>query len=155
MKLTEKQKRFADYYIETGNATQAYIDAGYKVKGARANAARMIANDSIKKYIQERIAEKEDERIAKQDEVLRYLTKVMRREEKEHQVVTVKRSRSWYEDGKKQTVEEEVAEIVDIPSRLADANKAAELLGKRYVMWTDKQQIEGTQQVVIQNDLDD
>lgn len=34
MKLTEKQKKFADYYIELGNATQAAIKAGYSKKTA-------------------------------------------------------------------------------------------------------------------------
>lgn len=146
MKLTEKQKRFADYYIETGNATDSYIKAGYKAttrKVAEANARKLLANYSLKNFIDERIAAKEDEQIAKQDEVLRYLTKVMRREEKEHTVVTLRRSRSWYDDkGKKHTEESETAEVVEIPSRLTDSNKAAELLGKRYAMWTDKQQVE-------------
>ncbi|CAM3731436.1 terminase small subunit [Mesobacillus zeae] len=156
MKLTEKQKRFADYYIETGNATQSYIDAGYKATSrqvAEANARKLLANYSVKKLIDERMAEKEDEQIAKQDEVLRYLTKVMRREEKEHQVVTLRRSRSWYEDGKKQTVEEEVSEIVEIPSKLSDANKAAELLGKRYAMWTDKQTVDVQGAVTFVDDI--
>lgn len=158
MKLTEKQKRFADIYIETGNATQSYIDAGYKAtsrKVAEANARKLLANYSLKKHIDERIAEKEDEQIAKQDEVLRYLTKVMRREEKEYQVVTLRKSRSWYEDGKKQTVEEEVPEIIELPSRVSDANKAAELLGKRYVLWTDKKEFEGNLGVTIVDDIDD
>lgn len=157
MKLTEKQKRFADYYIETGNATEAY-QRSYKCKRstADANGTKLLGNARIKTYIDERIAEKEDEQIAKQDEVLRYLTKVMRREEKEHSVVTLKSSRSWYdEDGKKNTVEEEKVEIVAIPSRLSDSNKAAELLGKRYVMWTDKTDISMTGELEINVSLSD
>jgi len=156
MKLTEKQKRFADYYIETGNATDAYEKA-YKCKRSTAdtNGPKLLGNTRIKEYIDERIAEKNDEQIAKQDEVLRYLTKVMRREEKEYQVVTLRKSRSWYEDGKKQTIEEEVPEIIEIPSRLSDSNKAAELLGKRYVMWTDKKEIDGNLGVTIVDDIDE
>lgn len=159
MKLTEKQRRFADYYIETGNATQSYIDAGYKAttrKVAEANARKLLANYSVKKFIEERIAEKDDEQIAKQDEVLRYLTKVMRREEMENTVVTLRSSRSWYDEaGKKNTVEEEKVEIVPIPTRVSDANKAAELLGKRYTLWTDKQQIDGNLGVTIVDDIND
>lgn len=146
MKLTEKQRRFADYYIETGNATEAYKKA-YNSKNdntAAKEGHKLLKNPKVTQEIESRIAEKESELIAKQDEVLKYLTKVMRREEMEHTVVTLKTSRSWYDDnGKKNTVEEEKVEIVPIPSRLSDSNKAAELLGKRYVLWTDKQQIEG------------
>ena len=89
---------------------------------------------------------KEDELIAKQDEVLRYLTEVMRREKKESIVVTLSRETSAYvpdENGsmRKQTIKEEVPETVEIPAKLSDANKAAELLGKRYGLFTDKLQL--------------
>ncbi|MFM9535502.1 terminase small subunit [Lysinibacillus sp. IITD104] len=50
-KLNPKQQAFADYYIEFGNATEAYIKAGYNEKGSRANSATLIANDSVKAYI--------------------------------------------------------------------------------------------------------
>ena len=86
MKLTEKQKRFADIYIETGNGTQSYIDAGYKATSrdvAEANAWKLLANYSVKKYIDDCIAEKDNRRIAKQDEILEFLTKVLRGEETE------------------------------------------------------------------------
>ncbi|UNT57902.1 terminase small subunit [Lysinibacillus capsici] len=56
-KLTPKQQAFADYYIELGNATEAYIKAGYNEKGSRASSARLIANDSVKAYIDERMEE--------------------------------------------------------------------------------------------------
>ncbi|AQW23482.1 terminase small subunit [Clostridium perfringens] len=110
-KLTPKQKAFADYYIETGNATEAYIRAGYNKKGARGNASRLIANDSIKRYIEERLKEIEDERIADGKEVLQYLTKVMRGEEKDQ---------------------------FGLDASLQDRTKAAELLGKRYRLFVDK-----------------
>ena len=48
MKLTEKQKRFAEEYIKLGNATQAYIDAGYSVtkrEVAEANARKLLGNN--------------------------------------------------------------------------------------------------------------
>lgn len=152
MKLTVKQRKFADKYLETGNAEVSAKFAGYSARG---NTTKLLQNTTIRNYMDERLEELESEAIAKQDEVLKYLTKVMRREEKEYQVVTLRKSRSWYEDGKKQTVEEEVPEVVEIPSKLSDSNKAAELLGKRYVMWTDKQQHEGNVGVIIVDDIED
>ena len=92
MKLTIKQKAFADYYIELGNATEAYIKAGYKVtkrEVAEANARKLLGNNSVKKYIDEKMKEIGDKRIADAKEVLEYLTRVIRNEEKEEVVVTV------------------------------------------------------------------
>ncbi|WP_042348275.1 terminase small subunit [Bacillus massiliigorillae] len=128
-KLTEKQKRFADYYIELGNATEAYLKAGYKEKGARANAARLIAKDSIRAYIDERLKDIESERIAKGEEVLKFLTSVMRGELTEQIPVGLG---------------EGAQRLEDKDTYLKDRVKAAELLGKRYSMWTEKQQVELT-----------
>lgn len=138
MKLTPKQKAFADYYIELGNATEAYIKAGYNKKGARANSSRLIANDNIKNYIDERFSQLEDERIAKADEVLKYLTRVMRGEETEEVVVI---------EGMGDGVSRAAITEKDIGAK--DRIKAAELLGKRYRLFTDKVEIEGEIPVVI------
>lgn len=62
-KLTEKQKKFADYYIELGNATQAAVNAGYSKKTARSQGQRLLTNVDIKNYIGKRMEEIEDERI--------------------------------------------------------------------------------------------
>lgn len=142
-KMTAKQQRFCDEYLIDLNATQAAIRAGYSKK-----TAGVIANENLKKpyiseYIEKRLAEKEKELIADQDEVMRYLTAVMRREKKEHVVVTLSRETSTYvpdDEGKmrKQTKKEEVPQIVEIPSRLMDSNRAAELLGKAYGIYTDR-----------------
>lgn len=129
-KLTPKQRAFADYYIETGNATEAYIRAGYNKKGARANSARLIANDSIKQYIDERLSKIEDARIAKGEEVLQYLTKVMRGEEKDQ---------------------------FGLDASLQDRTKAAELLGKRYRLFVDKVEADVNQQIIFtgEDELED
>jgi phage terminase small subunit len=140
MKLSEKQKRFADYYIELGNATEAYIRAGYKEKGARANASRLIANDSISTYIQARMAEKDKERIASQDEILETLTRILRGEEAGTELVGIGKG---------------AQEVEQLPPSIEAKIRAGELLGKRYAMWTDKQQVEGVMPVTIVNDLDD
>lgn len=85
-KLTPKQKAFADEYIKSGNATQAYIKAGYKVnseKVAKASASRMLTNVNLKSYIDVKMAEIESHKIADAKEVLEFYTSVMRGEKKE------------------------------------------------------------------------
>ena len=153
MELTEKQKRFVDYYIETGNATEAARRAGYQGKNLNRIASENLSK--LDSYIKERLESKEDSRIAKQDEVLRYLTSVMRREHAESVVVTLMEEKTTYvpdEHGtmRKQTIKHEVPQVVEIPAKLSDANKAAELLGKRYCLWTDKVDVtsEGIVQII-------
>ena len=160
MALTEKQKLFCEEYLIDLNATQAAIRAGYSEKTAYRIGADNLKKPQISEYIGERMRNKEDELIAKQDEVLRYLTEVMRREKKECIVVTLSRDTSTYvpdENGtmRKQTVKEEVPEIVEIPAKLTDANKAAELLGKRYGLFTDKLQLNTPTVPVILDNIPD
>ena len=143
-KMTAKQKRFCDEYLIDLNATQAAIRAGYSKKSSRAIANENLTKPYIKEYIEKRMAEKEAALIADQDEVMKYLSSVMRREHKESVVVTLQtKTEKWVKDEdtgklKKQTVTEEKPAVVDIPARLSDANKAAELLGKAYGIYTDK-----------------
>lgn len=142
-KMTAKQKRFCDEYLIDLNATQAAIRAGYSEKTARQIGTENLSKPSIKEYIEKRMAEKEAALIADQDEVMKYLSAVMRREKSENVVVTVSEKRTFYapdESGtmRKNTVEKEEAKIVQIPARLSDSNKAAELLGKAYGIYTDR-----------------
>lgn len=74
MKLTKKQQDFADYYIELGNAEKAAIKAGYSKSYARGNAHKLVANVSIKKYIDEKMAELASERIMSAQEILERLS---------------------------------------------------------------------------------
>lgn len=139
MALTEKQKRFCDEYLVDLNATQAAIRAGYSKKTAKQIAQQNLTKLDIQEYIKKRMAEKEDALIAKQDEVLQTLTRVLRRQEMDTVVVTCKERSSRYdENGKKVIVEKEVPRVVQIPTRVNDLNKAAELLGKRYGLYTEK-----------------
>ena len=80
LKLTLKQKKFADEYIISGNATQAAIKAGYSKKTAYRIGAENVKKVQIKAYIDERLAKIDSKKIAKQEEVLQYLTAVMRGE---------------------------------------------------------------------------
>ena len=142
-KMTAKQQRFCDEYLIDLNATQAAIRAGYSEKTAAVIATENLRKPNIRDYIEKRMAEKEEALIAKQDEVMKYLTAVMRRELSEHVVVTVSEEKSYYEPDsngtmRKRTEKRETPEIVEIPARLADANKAAELLGKAYTLFTDR-----------------
>lgn len=139
MALTEKQKRFCDEYLVDLNATQAAIRAGYSKKTAKQIAQQNLTKLDIQEYIKKRMAEKEDALIAKQDEVLQTLTRVLRRQEMDTVVVTCKERSSGYdENGKKVIVEKEIPRVVQIPTRVNDLNKAAELLGKRYGLYTEK-----------------
>lgn len=139
-KLTIKQKKFADEYIISGNAYQSAINAGYSENYAKGNVIKLLENVRVKKYINERLKEIEDQQIAKQDEILKYLTSVMRGEEKEE---TLSKNEFGGED------------ISKIQVSAKDRIKAAELLGKRYGSWTDKLEVEAESRVVIVDDLED
>lgn len=127
MKLTAKQKIFCDEYIISLNATQAAIKAGYSKKTARKIAAENLTKPVIQNYISERMKQKESSLIATQDEVLQYLTSVLRGESQTTDTVLV-----GIGDGY-----QEVQEVKKKPSE-KERLKAAELLGKRYGLYTDK-----------------
>lgn len=143
MRLTEKQKRFADYYIETGNATEAAIKAGYSQRTARFIGAENLTKPNIKSYVEQRLKELEDERIADATEVLQYLTSVMRGEITETRYIAV-----YDKDGS--FVEEREG-----PPTVRDRNKAAELLAKRYGLLNENMNINAEMAVKIVDDIDD
>jgi phage terminase small subunit len=78
--MNEQQKKFADYYIESGNATESYKRAGYKAKGnvAEANASRLLRNAKVMEYIAERNKQLESHRIADMTEVKEFWTNLLR-----------------------------------------------------------------------------
>lgn len=146
-KMTAKQQRFCDEYLIDLNATQAAIRAGYSKKTAGVIGDENLKKPYIREYIDNRMAEKENALIAGQDEVMKYLSAVMRREKTDSVVVTLSKEVTKYvpdENGtmRKQTVKEEVPEIVQIPAQIRDANKAAELLGKAYGIYSDRVEAE-------------
>lgn len=126
-KLNDRQKRFADEYLIDLNAERAAIRAGYSKRYARGNAYKLVANECIKEYIKKRMDEKEKELIADQDEVLKYLTSVLRGESLSTEIVV---------EGLGNGVSE--ARTMDKKPSEKDKLKAAELLGKRYGLYTDK-----------------
>lgn len=121
--LTLKQKRFADEYIITANATQAAIKAGYSKKYANTNAAKLLQNTTIKQYLDKRLKEIESEKTASIKEVMEYLTSVMRGEQTEQ----VLKSAGDYQQ-----------EITDIDVSAKDRLKAADLLNKIHQAREDK-----------------
>jgi phage terminase small subunit len=127
LKLTAKQKLFCDEYIISLNATQAAIKAGYAEKTAYAMGAENLRKPKIQSYISERMKQKESSLIATQDEVLQYLTSVLRGESQTTDTLLVGMGDGY----------QEVQEVEKKPSE-KDRLKAAELLGKRYGLYTDK-----------------
>ena len=83
MNLNPKQKAFADFYIETGNASEAARKAGYSQKNANVNGPRLLANAGIKEYINNRMAELESKRAMTADEVMLFYSAVVRGEVKD------------------------------------------------------------------------
>lgn len=137
--LTLKQKKFADEYIISANKCEAAILAGYSEKYAKSQSHKLLENVGIKKYIDERLAEIDSEKIANQTEILQYLSSVMRGKQTEQ---TLKSRGS-----------ELGQEIADIEVSAKDRIKAAELLGKRYGMWTEKVETIENSVVVIKDDI--
>ncbi|MBZ1530699.1 terminase small subunit [Leuconostoc mesenteroides] len=87
MKLTPKQKKFADEYIKTGNATQSAIEAGYSKKTAAVIATENLIKPNIKAYIAKCMAEIASKRVMSYTEAVELLTSIARGEEKETVVV--------------------------------------------------------------------
>lgn len=139
VRLTEKQKQFCDFYIETLNATEAALKAGYSSRTARFIGSENLTKPHIQNYIDQRLKELESRRIADAKEVLEYLTAVMRGEEEETVIV-------GGEFG--------IEKVKKEPS-IRERNKAAELLGKRYALFTERLDVDGSLSVQIIDDIPD
>lgn len=137
-KLTPKQQKFADYYVESGNATEAAIKAGYSKRTAKEIGAQNLTKLHVSEYIEARMKELQSERIADATEVLETLTAVLRGQKKGVALVGIGKGAQSVEE-----VEPTVAEKI----------RAAELLGKRYKLFTDKVETDGTTRVVIVDDV--
>ena len=146
MKLNARQKAFCEYYVATGNATDAAIKAGYSKRTAKSIGQRLLTFVDIKKYIDELMQKLESERIASAEEVLQILTSTMRGEIQEEVIVV---------EGEGDGISS--ARIMKKQVSAKERIKAAELLGKRYALFTDKTKIEGTLPVMIvgEDDLDE
>lgn len=120
--LTEKERIFADEYIKTTNATQSAIKAGYAENSASVTGSKMLRKPKVRQYIDAVMNERSKNTIATADEVLEYLTKVMNGEEKD---------------------------AFGLDASIADRTKAAELLGKRHMLFTDKVKLDAEIEIDI------
>jgi phage terminase small subunit len=139
--MNERQKRFADYYIETGNATQSAIKAGYSKKTAEIMGHENLRKPKIKSYIDERLKMQSDERIATAEEVLQLLTK-MARGQTEEEIATFNPAH-----GETEIISKKVSGREQV--------KAQELLGKRYRLFVDKIDVTANVPIKIIDDIED
>lgn len=135
--MNARQKRFCDEYLIDCNATQAAIRAGYSPKTAKQIGQRMLTNVDLKAYIDEQLERIHNEKTADAQEVLEYLTAVMRGQHTEQTL---------------QLIGDGVQKIADIDVSAKERLKAAELIGKRCGMFKDNVGID-LEPVVIVNDL--
>lgn len=148
-KFTDKQRVFCEEYLVDYNATQSAIRAGYSPKTANEQGARLLANVSIRAYIDKALAEQSKRTGINADRVLRELAKVgfvNATDVIDFDSATLKTNISPEDSAtiqsvKIKTIPTEDGNIVEREIKLCDKIKALELLGKRYALFTDK--IEG------------
>lgn len=116
IKLKPKELVFAEEWLKTTNATQSAIKAGYSARTAYSAGNRLLKKVDVRQYIDERLAEMKESSIADTNEVMQFLSSTMRGD---------------------------IPDQFGLDPALNDRIKAAELLGKRYKMFTDKQEISG------------
>jgi phage terminase small subunit len=134
--LTEKQRRFADEYIASGNVMDSAIKAGYSKAYAKSQSYKLLENVGIKAYVDERLEKIKSEKIADQTEILEFLTAVIRGEVAEPVLVL---------DGEGTQRIEHLRPPVNV------RKSAAVDLGKRYAMWTEKSIVENITPVFVED----
>lgn len=132
--MNARQKKFCDEYLIDCNATQAAIRAGYSPKTAKSIGQENLTKPDLKAYIDEQLERLHNEKTADAQEVLEYLTAVMRGQHTEQTL---------------QLVGDGVQTITDIDVSARERLKAAELIGKRYGMFKDNLDVGGSIPVVI------
>lgn len=135
--MTPRQQKFCDEYLISGNATEAAIKAGYSRKTAKQTGSENLSKPDLRAYIDEQLTKIHSAKIADAEEVMKYLTSVMRGEHTE-QVLKL--------------VGEGVQTVTDIDVSAKERLKAAELIGKRYGLFTEKVGLEGAVPVIITGD---
>lgn len=143
--MTDKQRKFCDEYLIDCNATRAYRKAYPNVKkdsSAAVCAAKLLRIAKVQEYINKQLEKISSEKIADAKEVMEYLTTVLRGES-QSEIVVIEGAGDGYSEAKKMN------KAPDEKERL----KAAELLGKRYGLFTDKLEVDGNAKVVITDDI--
>lgn len=138
--MTERQRRFCDEYIISGNATQAAIAAGYSSRTAKQTGQRLLTFVDLKTYIDKQLERLHNEKTADGQEVLEYLTSVMRGESASHVL-------AMCGDG--------CQEVISKPPDEKERLKAAELLGKRFGLFKENLTVDGDLDLSISVDYGD
>ena len=81
--LTKRQIDFVQEYMKTNNVRQSAIKAGYSPRTASVQGSRLLTNVKVSAYIQAITERLESDKIADIQEVMEYLTSVMRGEKKD------------------------------------------------------------------------
>lgn len=142
--LTERQRRFVDFYLQTGNLAESAKRAGYTARSASATGNELMRNPNVAAQLDARLKELESERVATAQEIQEYLTAVMRGEVEEDVVVNVGTGKGYTQ-----------ADKVRAQVTAKDRNKAAELLAKVRGMFVTKSEVEvnGGLPIVIKDDM--
>ncbi len=142
--LNERQKKFVDYYLQSSNATESAKKAGYSTKNAMQIGCELLRNPKIQTALNTRRKELESDRVAKTQEILEYMSSVMRGETTEEVVVNVG-------VGKGFTQAQKVVAKAGAKERL----KAAEMLAKVNGLFISKNELDinGAVPVVIVDDI--
>ena len=139
--MTDKQRKFAVEYLVDCNATRAYKAAYPRVKNdvvAATNGGRLLRNAEIKAYIEKKLEEISSAKTADAKEVMEYLTSVMRGDS-ESTICVVENTGNGYSKAK----------LIPKPPDEKERLKAAELIGKRFGLYTDKLDVESAVPIVI------
>ncbi|RAK21128.1 phage terminase small subunit [Anoxybacillus vitaminiphilus] len=160
-KLTEKQKRFVEEYLIDLNGTQAAIRAGYSPKTAAEQASRLLKNVKVRAYIDERMAELSKRTGVNQERVLRELARIafVNAPDLIDMTNATIREDATIDDTatiasvKVKIIPTENGQGVEREIRLADKIRALDLLGKRFAMWTERQQIDANFGIQIIDDI--
>ena len=142
--MNARQKKFCDEYLIDCNATQAAIRAGYSSstasnasswlnRGSKENPGSQF-NPDMRDYIDSQLEQIHNEKIADAQEVLEYLTSVLRGESSSSVL-------SLCGDG--------CQTVVEKPPDEKERLRAAQLIGKRYGLFKDNIDVGGAVPVVI------
>lgn len=128
--LSERQKRFAEYFLAEPNAAKAAIRAGYSENGAAQTGYRLQRKPEMQAYLDEKLEHMREERVADAEEVLAFYTSVMRQRVHDQKAFTLRCEGVLKEDGARTITREDSVKTVDMPPTIREAMDAAAILAK-------------------------
>ena len=121
MKLTLKQKKFADKYLETGNIRDSAILAGYSKKTAYAIGSENLNKPVIKEYINSQMGKVDNTHIMTVEEAIMFLTNVATGKEKETVVIATPKGAETVE--KEADIKTRISAVKELLKRYPDNDK--------------------------------